>query len=146
MHIWSRMSKLFAIVAAGAAALLMLAAPSQALIAPPIGTVGVAYSYTGLEGFLGACGINNPTSLPPGLSFDGTTKDITGTPTTAGTFAGIVLVCGGQTAAVFDITINPAVEAPMANATVAAITLALLGLGFVVVRQRRRVRARPTQL
>lgn len=144
MQIWSRVSTFFVIVASASAALLLLAAPSQALAVPPTGTVGVAYSYTGLEGFTGACSINNPATLPPGLTFDMTTRDITGTPTTSGTFSSIVLVCTGQPVATFDITIDPAVEAPMANATVATITLALLGLGFVAVRQRRRVRARAT--
>jgi Putative Ig domain len=81
---------------------------------PPTGTVGTAYSFTptasnGSGGYM----FSETGALPPGLSFSSSTGALSGTPTRAGTFAGLAItatdsVGGSATLAAnpFTITIN----------------------------------------
>lgn len=58
--------------------------------AAPGGTVGVAYSFTpATSGGYVDYSFALTGSLPPGLSFSTTTGTISGSPTTAGTYAGL---------------------------------------------------------
>jgi hypothetical protein len=74
----------------------LLAAPSITSMAPPNGTSGTAYTHT-----YTATGSPAPTfmvtsgSLPPGLSLNGTTGAVTGTPTTPGTYMFTVTATNG---------------------------------------------------
>lgn len=109
----------------------VLAAPTITSAAPPAtGTVGVVYNHTytatgtpafGFGGNFGA-GPNLPNgfklnagTLPPGLSLNGVTGALTGTPTTAGTYVGSVIVSNNINPAKiqnFSITINAANTPP----------------------------------
>jgi hypothetical protein len=79
--------------------------------APPAGTFGVAYSHT-----YTASGSPAPTfsltsgAFPGGLSLNGSTGALTGTPNAAGTFTGVVTATNssGSTTQAFSITIGPA--------------------------------------
>jgi len=77
----------------------------------PSGTIGVAYSTT-LSCTLCANGVWNAFGLPANLSINSSTGTISGTPTTAGTYANVVVtlqVIGAGTATKpFSITINAA--------------------------------------
>ncbi len=69
-------------------------APAITSGAPPPGTVGIPYAFQ-----VTATGTPTPSvsasGLPPGLSFSSSTNRITGTPTTAGTFATTVVASNG---------------------------------------------------
>ncbi len=69
-------------------------APAITSGAPPLGTVGIPYAFQ-----VAATGTPTPSvsasGLPPGLSFSLSTNRITGTPTTAGTFATTVVASNG---------------------------------------------------
>jgi predicted extracellular nuclease len=81
--------------------------------APPGGTVGVVYNFT-----VTANGTPAPTfsvtagALPTGLSLNGTSGAITGTPTAAGVFTGTITATNGSSsdAQNFSITIAPGAQ------------------------------------
>lgn len=90
----------------------LIPGPSITCDSPPAGTIGVPYSHN----FPASSGLTPYTyaivtgSLPPGLSLNTSTGDVTGTPTTAGTYPFRIQVTdfGAQTAhADCSITINP---------------------------------------
>jgi len=106
-----------------ATAVFTLTVNFSPLILPPAtlpdGTVGTVYPVQTLPS---ATGGNGPytyvaTGLPPGLTFNPTTREITGTPTQGGTFTVAVIVtdANGNTANA-TYTINVRVPAPAAAA------------------------------
>ena len=115
------------------------AAPTIAGSAPG-GTVGTAYGFaptaTGSPTF-------SATGLPPGLSIDGGTGAVTGTPTTAGSFNLVVTAtnAGGSATLNATIVIAPAATGPVAATSVPTLSewgvmllsllLALGGVRFV---------------
>lgn len=78
----------------------------QPALAPPDGAEGLAYSATfPASGGTGAITYSVATgTLPPGLTLDSTTGVVAGTPTLAGTYAGIVIRATDGAAATADTT------------------------------------------
>ncbi|RZA00632.1 MAG: hypothetical protein EOP47_13455, partial [Sphingobacteriaceae bacterium] len=92
----------------------------------PNGTVGTTYPSQFVPAATGGSGTYTyvATNLPPGLSFNQTTREITGDPLTAGTYVVTVSVTdtdGNQTATNYTIVIKDKLElptAPLADGTV----------------------------
>jgi gliding motility-associated-like protein len=90
------------------------------------GTVGVTYPVETLPAATGGTGPYTyaAINLPPGLSFNTTTREITGTPTQSGTFTLMATVTdntGSTVTAPYTITVNGTLNLPvttLANATV----------------------------
>lgn len=143
-----------------AAALLFLAAVAPALTIPlevfgpaPTAQVGVVYSSA-----LTSSSIAIPLSygiiqgsLPPGLSINSATGEITGTPTAAGTYAFIGWISGSVTVSVsgfpvvysaygqdeFTITVSPVAGIPISPWTLALSAVGLAGAALLRLHGKR---------
>src|SRR5688572_14241702 len=107
--------------ASGTVSVVPVAGPAFTSAAPPAGTFGTAYAhvYTASGSPVPTFGLTSG-AFPPGLALSG--ANLTGAPSSAGTFTGVVTATnsGGSTTQSFSITISPTVPgAPTIGAATA---------------------------
>lgn len=75
---------------------------------PPTGTVGTAYSFTpAASNGSGGYAFSQTGALPPGLSFNSSTGALSGTPTRAGTYAGLGITVTDSVGGSAALAVNP---------------------------------------